>query len=331
MKPSSIIALLTICGVTAIAQNHANDAPVNTSCFELNQAATTQAANEHFTEAEALVLTAAVSSDERTQGARLGQILSNVAAIISVSGRNAEAERLAERSIGILEKFYPPDDWVLLRPLQILAAVRLELGHTAGAGEAVKRIQAIRIERPEDRAVVYTTVGALLQIEGRQSKAEAQYHDAFRAVQEAGRSGSADAASIFYGLGSLYLKEHRLDDVRQALDQALAIYDQAKDAVPLDRIKFLDLRGVLHARLGEWQQSEQDLGDALSMLDRQPYVDPALLRSLLANYSCVLRRSHRRREARSVEARTAALPIDLTRTGIVDLTELPIERKTAKK
>jgi tetratricopeptide (TPR) repeat protein len=331
MKSASIIALLTISSAAAIAQNGTDDEPVRAACLELNQAAMTQAVNGHLAEAEASLLAARISGDERSQGACLGQIFSNLAGVISVSGRNAEAERLAEQSARILEKFYSPDDWVLLRPLQILAAVQLELGKTRRAREAVNRIQSIRIKRPEDRAIVHTTIGALLQIEGRQSEAEAEYHDAFRAVEEAGRGDSADAASILYGLGSLYLKEQRLSEARRELDRALAIYDRAKDAVPLDRIKFLDLRGVLHARLGEWQQSELDFCDGLSMLDRQPYADPALLRSLLTNYSYALRRNHHRREARSIEARNAALPTNRKSAAVVDLTELLVEKNAAKR
>jgi len=136
MKPASIIALLTISSTAAIAQNRAGDEPVSAPCLELNQAAMTQAVSGHLAEAEKSVLAARISSDERTQGACLGQIFGNMAGVISVSGRNAEAERLAEQSVQILEKFYSPDDWVLLRPLQILAAVWLELGKTAQARQA---------------------------------------------------------------------------------------------------------------------------------------------------------------------------------------------------
>jgi tetratricopeptide (TPR) repeat protein len=331
MKPASIVALLAIFSAAAIAQNGTDDAHASTSCLELNQAAMTQLVSGRSAQAEASLLAARISGDERTQGACLGQIFNNMAGVMSLSGRNAEAERLAEQSVRILEKFYSPDDWRLLRALQILAAVRLELGKTAQAREAVNRIQSIRIKRPEDGAIVHATIGALLQIEGRRSEAEAEYHEAFRAVEEAPREDSADAASILYGLGSLYLKEQRLSEARRELDRALAIYDRAKDAVPLDRIKFLDLRGVLHARLGEWQQSELDFCDGLSMLDRQPYADPALLRSLLTNYSYALRRNHHRREARSIEARNAALPTNRKSAAVVDLTELLVEKNAAKR
>jgi hypothetical protein len=62
----------------------------------------------------------------------------------SVSGRLADAERLAERSVLILEKTYTTNDVMLL--LQILAASRFEQGKTARAREAFKRMQAIRIQ-----------------------------------------------------------------------------------------------------------------------------------------------------------------------------------------
>jgi hypothetical protein len=102
--------------------------------------------------------------------------------------------------------------------------------------------------------------------------------------------------------------EGRLDEARRTVDRSSVIYSRARDTTPIDRVKFLNLRGVLHARFREWQQSEQDLSDAASMMNRQPSVDPALHRLLLTNYSYVLRKRHRAREARSVKARIAELP-----------------------
>jgi len=115
------------------------------------------------------------------------------------------------------------------------------------------------------------------------------------------------------------------------LDRSIAIHDRAKDSLPIDQIKLLDLRGILHARLGEWEQSEKDLRDALSMADRQPFMDPAVLRWILGNYSYVLRRNHHRREARSVDARRATLPAERTSVAVVDWTDLLGEKKAPKK
>src|SRR5215471_6216004 len=330
MKLASTIALLTVSFATAFAQKGAHDLPAG-ACADMNDAATALAANGRLAEAEALLGRATVSGGERDQGICTGRVLANVARVTAVLGRIAEAGRLAEQSLRILENFYPPDDWVLLYPLQVIASVRLESGNIARAREALRRIRAIRIDRPEDSAIVHATMGALLQMEGRRSEAETEYQDALRAWEEAGRSESTDVAVIFHSLGALYLAERRLDEARRVLDQALVIHNRAKDSVPIDRVRFLYLRGVLHARLGEWQQSEQDLRDALSLADRQPYVDPDFLRSMFGSYSTVLRRNHHRREARCIEARRAALPTNSTTAGVVDSTELLLERKAAKK
>jgi tetratricopeptide (TPR) repeat protein len=191
-------------------------------------------------------------------------------------------------------------------------------------------MQSIRIRGPEDSALIHGTVGALLQVEGRRSEPEAEYSEAFHALEEAGRSDSADAAAILSCLGSLYLVEQRLDEARRTLDRALLTYNRAKDAEPVDRIKLLDLRGVLHARTGEWQQAEEDLRDALSIADGQLWVDASLLRSVLSNYSSVLRRNHHRREARLIEGRAAGLPANRTAAAVVDWTALLVGKKARR-
>ena len=329
MKSTSIIGLLTVTSIPAIAQNGGNDVSASARCIELNRTALTQAANGHLAEAESSLALAAASGGE-AQGACFGYVLCNLAALMSVSGRLAEAERLADRSVKTLEKFYQPTDPVLLRPLQILATVRLESGKTARAREAVRKIQSIRIDGPVASALVHGLAGTLLQIEGRKSESEKEYLAAFRAWEEAGSGDSADAAAILCSLASLYIEERRLDEARRALDNVSGIYSRAKDVVPMDHIKFLDLRGVLHSRRGEWGPAGDDLRDALSMADRQPSVDPLVLRSILNNYSQVLRKTHHGREARAIELRAAAVPKDGRNAPVVDMTEL-VRARDAKK
>jgi tetratricopeptide (TPR) repeat protein len=248
-----------------------------------------------------------------------------------VSGHLEEAERLADEAVRGLEKSYPPDDPVLLRPLQVLAAVRLESGTTAKARDAITRLQSLRIERPEDGAVVHATTGALLQIEGRRFEAETEYREALHAMEAAGRSESADAGAVLHCLAALFLDEERLEEARRTLESALVIYGRAKDAVPMDRMKFLDLRGVMHARAGEWREAEEDLREALSLADHQRLESPGLFRMILVNYAYVLRRNHHRREARHIEARAASLPIDRRAAAVVDLSALRAAKKVSRK
>lgn len=332
MKSIFILMLFIIFSVAGIAQNDDSDVRALSSCFQLNEAAIANVTGGRLNEARTLALTTKISGDERAQSECTGFVLGNIARAASVIGHAVEAESLAEQSVHILEKLFLPNDWQLLRPIQILAAVRLESGKTAKAREAVERLQAIRIERPEDSAIVHATVGALLQIEGRLTEAEREYTAALHASEAAGRGESGDTASILHCLASLLLAEHRLDEAGQMLDRSIATYRRAKDSLPIDQIKLLDLRGVLHARLGKWDQAEEDLRGALLMADRQPFIDPAVLRWILTNYSYVLRKNHHRREARSVEARRASLPpTERTAATVVDLTDLLGEKNGSKK
>ena len=194
------------------------------------------------------------------------------------------------------------------------------------AREAFKRMQTIRIQRPEDSALVRAMAGAFFQADGTLEEAEAEYLAAIHAWAEAGRGETADAGAILNSLGSLYIDEHRLDDARGVLDRALIIFNHATDAVPMDRIKLLALWGVLHARQSEWQEAEKDFSDALSIADRESKVDPLALQSLLVNYGIVLRKNHHRREAHSIEARAAALRRDHMK-DVVDVTAVFAKRR----
>src|SRR5262249_32117180 len=157
------------------------------------------------------------------------------------------------------------------------------------------------------RAVVHNMAAALLSAEGRWGDSESEYLAALRAWEQEGGGDTADAGAILNSLGSLYVQERRFDEADLVLDRALSIFDHAEDAVPRDRINLLNPRGLLHARRGEWREAEEDLRDALSVADREPWLDPVDLRSLLTNYARVLRKNHRRQAALTIEARIAVL------------------------
>jgi len=317
--------------VHALAQSATNYMQVSAECAELNQKVNAHLVNSQYAAAETLLSTAITSGADPNRDTCAGIMLNDTAVFLSTSGRIDEAEGLAKRSVKILEAMYPPGDLVLLRPLSVLAATQFELGKIARAREVFKRMLSIRTERPEDRAIVHTGAALLLEIEGRRQEAEAEYLATFQAFEAAGRGDTADAGSALASLGTLYLKEGRFNDARRSLDQGLAIFSRAKDAVPSDSIKLLNVRGVLQARQGAWLEAEQDFAKALSMADREPWVEPVVLRSLLTSYAYVLRRNHHRREARSIEARTAGIPIDPARSTTVDITELLAKPKHAKK
>ena len=244
------------------------------------------------------------------------------AAFFAVSGRLDEAEFDAQRSLDILGKSHSSNDRILLRPLHTLAVVRFELGKVAQARQANRRLQLIHTERPEEQAIVHTMSGTLLRADGRLKEAESEYLEALEMIREAGRGESADAASTLNALALAYIEGRQYDEARRALDSQMAILQTAKDGVAMDRIAVLAALGALHFRLHQWLDAEQDLGEALSIADRDNLLYPALAAKLLPGYAIVLRKVHRRTEARSIEARAATYRHHVTGDALVDVSEL---------
>lgn len=260
----------------------------------------------------------------------LGVVLNNMAAAMSLGGHMADAEILAQRSLSILETSYPPGDLALLRPLQILAGASLAQGKKAKAREALRKMESIRIDRPQDRALIHGMEAAVLQVEGKLMEAEREYLAAVRGWEAIGSGDTADVVALFTGLGSLYIKRGQLDQAHQALDRARAVLAVAKDSAPIDEINLLTIRALLHAKRREWPEAEENLRHAISIADRQARPAGSGLESLLESYAMVLRKIHRRQEARAFELRAAALH-DHAVDAVVDISELLAKAKTGTR
>jgi tetratricopeptide (TPR) repeat protein len=259
-----------------------------------------------------------------------GIVFSVRAAFMAVSGNIPEAELDAERSLTILGKSHARDDRVLMRPLHTLAFVRLEQGKTVQARQVYRRMQLIRTDLAEDRTLVHGMAAMLLGAAGKLKEAESEYSAALSAIDDEGRGGSAEVASILGALASVYIEDHQFDEARRALDRAMTIINAAKDTVAMDRILLLATRGVLHARQRQWLDAEPDMREALSIADREKVPD-SMLAKLLPDYAMVLRKIHRRKEARSIEARAAAFCNRPGADALVDVTDLSAESRPRKK
>jgi len=255
-----------------------------------------------------------------------GWALRSTANILAASGRPAEAEVFAERALHVMEKTHPPDDPALFGPLQVLVSVRFEQGKVGRAREAFQRMQSIRTEGPVEKALMHSLMAAFLQNAGQRREAEAAYQKALTAFGEGGFGKTADEGSVLCALGSLYVDERRYPEAEAILVRALATFSAAKDTVPVDIVKLLELRGVLYIRMGRWEQAGADLRTALSMLEGESCNDPVILKPLLVHYALVLRKTRRRQEATSLEARAASFRADGS-ADVVDVTEL---RRAAK-
>jgi tetratricopeptide (TPR) repeat protein len=301
---------------------------VGTACGELQRFVLNQSANAHMEEAERALLGALPSAVGAPDDLCAALIFNNLAAIMQVSGRVGEAEVFALQAINILERSYPSDDPALLRPLNILATARFEQGKTAKAREAFQRMQAIRTPQPLDRALVHGMGAALLQREGRRREAESEYLQALALYKDAGWENTVEAALILGEVALLFSEEHRFDEAQRALDNTLRMLNEAKGTVPMDRIKVFNFRAILHAREGQWQVAADDMGQAIALAEQETQRAPVTLLSILHNYAFILRKAHRKEEAKSVESRAAMLQrAHPAPDQIVDLTELSAETK----
>jgi tetratricopeptide (TPR) repeat protein len=298
---------------------------LSTNCIEFNRVVTTQVANGQASEAEEALSNALTTAIDRPEGVCTGFVLQNLATIKLNSGRLAEAERFAGRALRVLERNHALDDPILLRPLQTLCAAEFEQGKIRRARETFERMRLIQAEQPQDRALVHGMAAAMLQSDGRLKDAEVEDLRALDAWQEAGRIHTADAAAVLEGLGSLYIQEQRFEEARHALDRALSIFNESKNTLPGDLITLLNIRAVLSAKTAQWREAEADLLHGISIANRQPEINPVAMKSLLTTYSIVLRKLHRRREARFVEARLAVLQSQPA--AVIDMTELLRESK----
>jgi hypothetical protein len=308
MKALSILTLLVALTDLAYAQSG------TPACKQLNEEILADVAEGNLAHAEA----AAVAIGDRRCA---GVILNNIASVMNREGRWAEAEKLAQRSVRILEQVVAPDDPVLLHPYHLLAANSLNQHKIAKSREAFRRILQIRIETPNDRLLVHGMGAALLRSEGKLREAESEYLLGLDAAREAGLSEASDGAIVLTGLGGLYIEQSRFGDARTALEKANRILITQKDAHPVEYMELLLAQALLCARQSRWRDAEEDLRDSLEIARTKP-PDADLMASMLKWYAFVLRKTHHGREAQSLEAQAAALRGHSESRAIVDASEL---------
>jgi tetratricopeptide (TPR) repeat protein len=289
-------------------------------CTQLNHLVVSQVADGETKQAEAALSKALASSSSRREGVCAGLMLNDLAAIMLNSGRLADAETFAERALTALRKSYSSNNPVLLRPFQILCSARFQQGKIGAARRAFEQMRSIPAVRAEDRALVHGLAAPLFAAEDKDREAETEYLAALNALEQAGRIYTADAATAFGALGSLYIRQQRFEEARRTLDRAWGIFTTAKDTVPADLIRLLSIRAGLHTNLAEWRDAETDLRDAISLADHERQMDPVMINSLFTTYALVLRKTHRRRESRYMETRIAALQHEPA--AVVDVSEL---------
>src|SRR5262249_13390720 len=180
-------------------------------------------------------------------------LVGNVSAAMQAAGRLREALAWASKALAYLDlESYSPESPARAVPLYVIASVQLEQGMTGRARETYRKMQRIRDEIPNERFLVHGIGASLAQIERKWSEAESEYRLAAELLASSGKGRSADFASVLAGLATVYLNEGQASHALLVLDQALITLESATDAVLLDRIKLLNLKGVILGRQHRW-------------------------------------------------------------------------------
>jgi tetratricopeptide repeat protein len=170
-RPFTLLLCVATIMVEGAISAQTPNATSSAVCESSNQVAVRYANEGHSEEAELLLLHELSELETIGSSAEcVGLVLNNLAAIMLSSGRLAQAETFAERSVSILEKSSSRKDPLLLRPLQILSAARFQQNKIGKAREAFRNMQEIPSARLEDQALVHGMAAALLHAEGRLRK-----------------------------------------------------------------------------------------------------------------------------------------------------------------
>ena len=316
----------------AVAQDTAPRFKVDGACSELNQKIVDLVANGRLAESEAALSEALLGREEGHQKPPcLWLILHNRANIFALSGRFAEAEVLTEQALSIMDGLFSTGDPARLRPLQLLWSVQSQQEKVARARQTFSKMQLLRLDSPRDQATLYGAAAAQLQVEGKIREAETQFLKAIDAWNRLGSGETCYVATLLADLGKLQLFEGRYAEAGQSLHRALTIVQSARDAVPMDLINVFFLQAALYARQGKWQAAAEKQGAAMALADRETRSDPPRRKLMMANFAYILRKAHRAKEARSIEALAAAIQGPVSTMGVVDVTELVDSAKTRRK
>jgi tetratricopeptide (TPR) repeat protein len=261
---------------------------------------------------------------------RLAAALSNLASLYQDLGRYAKAEKFYLRSAEIWEGAGGGNLARLSECLNSLASVYLDSGQPAKA----QRLLAGRVTDltaalgPGHQEVVrlLLNLGAAHYGQGRYSEAEAAYRQALVSWESDPRRNLTVGAAIRNNLGAVYLRTGRTAEARSHFERAAVILEgePADMSALLKTLLNLSTVATMEHR---WEEGEGHLKTALGIAEKTFGPDHPLVAYLLSNHAVLLRKTHRKSEAKQAESRAKTILAgrsgeDLARYT-VDFADLP--------
>lgn len=174
------------------AQDAVPPAKPSAACNEFNREIADKVESGQLAVAEAALFRALILKENSVEQSCIQTTLHNLAAVFALSGRFAEAEVLAQRSLRIVDQLHPTHDSMRLRPLHLLWSVQFQQGKRGNARQTFQNMRKLQLDGPRDHALLYGAVASHLQVEGRYKEAEQAYLRAIAAWEVAGGGSGSE-------------------------------------------------------------------------------------------------------------------------------------------
>jgi tetratricopeptide (TPR) repeat protein len=222
-------------------------------------------------------------------------------------GRFVEAASHFEESLGIWRSRLGRDHIALIRVINRLAALYLETGQP-GKAERLELAQwRERLEAADpasdDLVPLLGYMGTLDSMRGRFPEALGRFREALHLIERRGRLGSAEHAATLNNLGLACLRARQYDPAIRHLYASVALWEKLRGVNSLNAGLTACNLAQAYLGAGRTDQAESEMRRALGILE--PVLGPDSLRTaaVLRAYGELLRKLHRKAEAKEIAAR----------------------------
>ncbi|MDQ6760639.1 MAG: tetratricopeptide repeat protein [Acidobacteriota bacterium] len=249
-------------------------------------------------------------NDRGIADCRLAVALGNLGTANFNLGNYVTAERRMNGARRIWEKQGSMGQPGLVRSLANLMALYVHCGEYGKAKAAADRILAIPTGQhfsAVERVLVLNNLARLHESMSNFGGAESLYAEAVTTLKVGGASGSREMAIVLNNRGSLMIKRHRYQEAGSDFAEALSILDASVGSTHPAMVE--PLVNMAHAEIQakRYNPAAALLARALHITTLHP-VDSPRERQILSCYAMVLKRLHRKDEARSADRRAKELP-----------------------
>lgn len=265
-----------------------------------------------FSAAEAVLLSTLQEARRDTPSdPRIGVALNNLGSVYLVQGKYLDAEKSLEESLPILERAMGSNHVYLAQTvLHNLGTVYVESGQYAKAERVLRRALSITNATGGNAKTLATIEGSLGVVYVRCSRydeAKPLLEDALTHEREALGPEHAGVAAALNNLAALHFKTGNTEGALSASREALKILESQAAAPPAELARILNNLGLLCTQAGSFAEAERYYRKGLAIAEPALGADHPLVGTLLEGYGDLLRRMHRKSEAKAAERRAKTI------------------------